>query len=317
MQPENAYADLPALDGARVVVTGAAGFIGRHLLRALGTTRASQVTAIDVRDIPDPSRRSAGPAIRLLGRRSILDPLDDVLDGADVVFHLAAQVSVPNSIADPLPDAQANVLGTVALLEAARRARVRRFIYSSSAAVYGTPGRTPIDETHPTRPISPYGLSKLTGERYALLYAALHDLGVVALRYFNVYGPDQPQQGGYAAVIPLFLRWTRLGQPLLIEGDGTNTRDFIHVFDVVRANLLAATSSFTGAVNIGSGSQTSIGALARFIGGDCPIEHAAPRRGDIPHSVADTRLAEAAIGFTARIDLQDGLAPLRPSALRN
>ncbi len=301
----------PSLVGARIVITGAAGFIGRALLRALVTSGARSIVAIDVRstgEIPTDERDRCEVVVC---ERSILLPLDDVLDGADVVFHLAAQVGTTDSIHNPHYDAVTNVQGTIMLLEACRRVGVRRLVYSSSAAVYGAPVYLPIDEKHPTAPSSPYGLSKLTAERYCLLYGELYNLSVVALRYFNVYGPQQTSSS-YAAVIPLFLRRVARNEPLIIEGDGYQTRDFVHVQDVVRANLLAATSHFDGVLNIGSGRATSIRELAALIGGPSyPIEYVPARAGDIPYSVAAIGAARAAIGYSPRISLEQGLRTLR------
>lgn len=300
-----------SLDGARVVVTGAAGFIGRHLCQALVDCQVRRVVTVDPRPI---SPLSLGPVPRtevVYAARSVLEPIDDLIDGADVVFHLAAHVSVPESVQDPLGDGVTNAVGTLSLLEACRRSGVKRFVHSSSSAVYGTPEYIPVDERHPTRPLSPYGLSKLTAERYALLFHELYGLSVVGLRYFNVYGPGQPVGGGYAAVIPLFLDRVARGLPVPIEGDGSQTRDFVHVYDVVAANLLAASSGFVGAVNVGSGRATSIGDLARLIGGpDYPIEWLAARLGDIQHSVADVTAARQQLGFSPAVSLGRGLASL-------
>jgi UDP-glucose 4-epimerase len=301
----------PEIAGRHLVLTGASGFIGGHVLRRLVASGVRRIDTIDIRPLPE----HVGPLIDVkfsfFHQRSILDPLDDVLAGADVVVHLAAEVSQSRSVGEPIPDATANVIGTLALLESMRHARARRLIYASSAAIYGTPTRLPVDETHPTVPDSPYGLSKLTGERYAHLYGRLHGFSVAALRFFNVYGPHQPLKGGYAGVITLFLDQHRRGVPFTIEGEGSHTRDFVHVDDVVRAVLLAASSTCVGPMNIGSGAAISIAELARLIGGpDWPVEHLPPRPGDIPHSVAATAAARDALGFEAEISLADGLKQL-------
>lgn len=301
----------PSLAGARIVVTGAAGFIGRALLRALAESGAESVAAVDVRTIGDVSVDRDSHCEVVTYERSILLPLDDVLDGVDVVFHLAAQVGTTDSIHNPHYDAVTNVQGTIMLLDSCRRVGVRRLVYSSSAAVYGAPVYLPIDEKHPTLPSSPYGLSKLTAERYCLLYGELYNLSVVALRYFNVYGPRQ-MSTSYAAVIPLFINRVSQNLPLIVEGDGYQTRDFVHVQDVVRANLLAATSHFDGVLNIGSGRATSIRELAALIGGpNYPIEYVPPRVGDIPYSVAAIGAAYAAIGYTPSISLEHGIRALK------
>jgi UDP-glucose 4-epimerase len=298
------------LAGASVVVTGAAGFIGGHIVRSLAASGAGRIVAVDERPLPDLGS-GLGGAVVDPGPRDIRDPLDDLVAGADIVFHLAARISVPRSVEDPLGDCLSNVVGTVALLDSCRRVGVRRFVYSSSAAVYGAPVYLPVDESHPTRPESPYGLSKLTGERYSLLYNQLHGLSAVALRYFNVYGPGQPISGGYASVIRHFANRFECGLALHVEGDGYQTRDFVHVQDVVRANFAAATSAFAGALNVGSGVATSISDLARLIGGPTyPVEHGPPRAGDIRESVASVEAARDALGFVAQIPLAIGLASL-------
>lgn len=301
----------PSLAGARIVVTGAAGFIGRALLHSLSLCRADAVVAVDVRSLAGAAAEWYTDCELVCCERSVLQPLDDVLGGVDVVFHLAAQVGISDSIRDPREDAETNVQGTVTLLESCRRMNVRRIVYSSSAAVYGSPVYLPVDEQHPTQPRSPYGLSKLTAERYCLLYRELFNISVVALRYFNVYGPNQTSTS-YTAVIPLFLDRVARSLPLVVDGDGYQTRDFVHVQDVVRANLLAATSQFRGVLNVGSGHGTSIRDVATLIGGEgYPIEYGPPRPGDIPYSVAAIGAAYAGIGYTPSVSLAHGLAALK------
>jgi UDP-glucose 4-epimerase len=307
----------PSLASAQVLVTGAAGFIGQQVLKALLASGAARVVAVDARPVPEAMPRSTARTTVEQHVLSILAPIDHLLAGIDIVFHLAAHVSVPHSIQDPLGDSTANITGTVALLESCRRAGVRRLVYSSSAAIYGAPQYLPLDERHPTRPESPYGLSKLTAERYCLLYGQLHGLSVVALRYFNVYGPNQPLDNGYAAVVPRFIERIRRALPLIVEGDGSHTRDFVHVADVARANVLAAATDFQGVLNVGSGRGTSILELAGLVGGPgYPIEHAPPRAGDIPHSVANIQAAQAALGYRTMISLETGLAALRGTLVR-
>jgi UDP-glucose 4-epimerase len=303
-----------SLAGARIAVTGADGFIGRHVVRAVAIAGAERIVAIDARPVSTLHEARGQSIVVAAGERTILDPTDDLLDGIDVVIHLAAQVSPPKSVENPLADATANILGTVGLLESCRRVGVRRIVYASSAAVYGRPVQLPVDEQHPTRPESPYGQSKLAAEQYCQLYGRLHGLSVVALRYFNVYGPGQPLSGGYAGVIRLFLDRVGQGLPLRIEGDGSQTRDFIHVADIVRANLAATASSFEGVVNVASGSGTTIKELAQTVGGPTyPIEYLPPRVGDIPHSVANVSAAREHLGFVAEVPLARGLEDLRAS----
>ena len=300
------------LAGARIAVTGAAGFIGRHVIRALAESGATAIVAIDLQELQP--RLSLGGRLVDGGRRTILEPVDDLLQGVDIVIHLAAQVSPPKSVTDPMSDATANVLGTIGLLESCRRAGVRRVVYASSAAVYGRPCHLPVNEDHPTRPESPYGQSKLAAEQYCQLYARLYGMSVVSLRYFNVYGPGQPLSGGYAGVIRLFLDRVDRNLPLRIEGDGSQTRDFIHVSDIVRANLIAAGSPYEGVLNVGSGQGTTVSALAEVIASKgYPIEYLPARLGDIPHSVAKVGAARDRLGFEATVPLAAGLASLRAS----
>ena len=304
-----------SLRGKQIAVTGADGFIGRHLVRSLIEAGAGRVVAIDSRPIASTRLPTSSSTFIGAGGRTILEPIDDLLEGIEVVVHLAAQVSPPKSVKDPLSDATANVLATVALLESCRRAGVKRLIYASSAAVYGRPIHLPIDEEHRTCPESPYGQSKLAAEHYCLLYARLYGLSVVALRYFSVYGPGQPLSGGYAGVIRLFLDRLDRGLPLQIEGDGSQTRDFIHVSDIARANLLATGSSVEGILNVASGEGITIADVAHLVAGpDYPIEYLPPRLGDIPHSVANVEAAHRQLGFQTTVSLADGLADLRKGA---
>ncbi len=307
-QHDTAY---QGLAGLRVLVTGASGFIGGHVVARLITSGVFQVVGLDLRPLPE----WVLPLVRGIDftfhQRDLLGDVDDILTGADVVIHLAAKVSASLSVKSPLDDAATNINGTLSLLEAMRRSGVRRIVYASSAAVYGSPRYVPVDEEHPTVPESPYGLSKLTAERYALLYGRLHRFSVASLRFFNVFGPHQPLRSGYSGVITLFLDQVQRGVPLTIEGDGSHTRDFIHVEDVARAVVLAATQGYEGTINIGTGVAISIHDLARLVGGpDWPITYLPPRPGDIPHSVAATRGASEGIGFRAEISVADGLAKL-------
>jgi UDP-glucose 4-epimerase len=308
----------PGLLGDRIAVTGADGFIGRHVVRALAAAGARRIVAIDRRPVLATTFTTEVSAIVPAGERTILEPIDDLLDGIDVVIHLAGHVSPPKSVEDPRSDAIENILGTICLLESCRRVGVRRIVYASSAAVYGRPTSLPVDERHQTLPESPYGQSKLAAEQYCLLYGRLHGLSVIALRYSSVYGPGQPLGGGYAGVIRLFLDRINRGLPLLIEGDGSQTRDFVHVSDVVRANLLAAASTYEGILNIGDGNSVTISEVAIFVAGpDYPIEYRPARVGDIPHLVADVAAAREKLGFGALVPLARGLHELKLAVAAN
>jgi len=298
------------IDGDAALVTGGGGFIGGRLVETL-------------RDDPD------GPDVRVLDRDPDPDPPDgvrvlegDVRDpatvgravaGVDVVFHQAALVDVAASVEAPRESHATNVAGTLTVLEAARE-HDARVVVASSAAVYGDPESVPVAETARPEPLSPYGLEKLTVDRYARLYARLYGLDTVALRYFNVYGPGQTG-GDYAGVIETFLRQARAGDPITVHGDGEQTRDFVHVDDVVRANLLAADTTAVGAAyNVGTGRSVTIRRLAErvreAVGSDSAIVHTEPRAGDVRHSRADVSRARERLGYEPTVGLREGLDSL-------
>lgn len=296
---------------ARWTVTGGAGFIGSNIvgaLRALGES----VTVIDDLSSGYEVNLSPFPQVRLV-RASILDPeaVREAVGGADVVFHLAASVGNKRSIDDPILDSQVNVLGTLNVLEACRHAGVRRVVHSSSAGIFGELKHLPIREDHPVEPDTPYGASKLAGEKLCLAYGKLYDLETVALRYFNVYGPNQ-RFDQYGNVIPIFVFQLLRGEPITIFGDGEQTRDFVSVRDVVEANLRAAASGAGGAFNIASGTRITINELARLVAGLIPgehvVRHGPARPGDVLHSLADISAARAAFGYEPVVKIADGLA---------
>jgi len=290
-----------------VLITGGAGFVGSHLATALVDT--ADVTVLD--DLST-GRRANVPAgaTFLEGDVRDADTLDDAMAGVDVVFHEAAAVTVQGSIDDPPGTHDVTVDGTLAVLEAARRADAR-VVTASSAAIYGHPETIPVPETHPTNPASPYGIDKLAVDHYTRRYHDLYGLETVALRYFNVYGPRH-RGGDYSGVITIFRDQALAGDPLTVDGDGTQTRDFVHVADVVDANRLAATTEHVGeAYNVGTGTETTINDLATTIttitDSDAPIEHGDPRPGDITHSRADITRAREALGYEPTISLREGL----------
>ncbi|MFC5973896.1 NAD-dependent epimerase/dehydratase family protein [Halomarina salina] len=296
--------------GRTVLVTGGAGFIGSHLVEALAETN-------DVRVLDDLSTGRAENLHRdaTLVRGDLCDPdtLDEAMAGVDLVFHEAANASVARSVEDPIASHQVNTAGTLGVFERARVADAR-VVLASSTAIYGDPTEVPVTEDEPTTPQSPYGVEKLSGDHYARLYHDLYGLETVALRYFNVYGPRQAG-GEYSGVITTFLEQACAGQDITVEGDGSQIRDFVHVSDIVRANLLAATTDEVGeAYNIGTGRSVSILELAELIrdlsGSRSEIVHVDERPGDIHASRADISKAKASLGFEPTVTLREGLGGL-------
>lgn len=299
--------ELPQLTGQSVVITGGAGFIGSHLADRLADT--CDVTVLDNLSA---GRRDQVPAEAELVRADIRDAerLEDVITGADVVFHQAALVSVNQSIERPVESHEINLDATLHLLECAADANAR-VVLASSTAIYGEPATLPVTEPQPKSPSSPYGLDKLAVDNYARLYSELYGLETVALRYFNVYGPRQ-RGGQYGGVISIFIDQALSGGPITVHGDGTQTRDFVHVRDVVDANVRAAQAAVSGeAFNIGTGTETSIMELAETVrtavGTDVDITHEAARPGDIERSRADISKATRDLGFSPSVPLQEGI----------
>ena len=293
----------------KAVVTGGAGFIGSNLAHAL--CKAGWETVIIDRD---PSlRRETLPKEALLEELDIrsTDAIQPVMEGADTVFHLAAVPRVPYSVEHPVETTDENITGTVSVLTAAARAKVRRVVYSSSGSAYGNQKTLPLSETMPANPVNPYGLQKYVGELFAKMWPEIYGLETVSLRYFNVYGPGLDPNGPYALAVGKFLQARKNNEPITIFGDGTITRDFTHVRDVVSANLLAAESTKVGkgeVINIGAGRNVAIQALAEMFGG--PIQYGPPRI-EAHDSKADNRKARELLGWEPTIRLEDGIAELK------
>ena len=292
----------------RVIVTGGAGFIGSHLVEGL-VARGDEVHVVD--DLSSGKRENVGPGATL-HVRDVREPLDDLV--AEVrpegIAHLAAQVDVRVSVAEPVRDASVNVVGTVNVLEAARSVGARVVFASTGGAIYGECER-PAREDDPRLPLSPYGTSKLAGEEYLASFARLHGAAHVALRFGNVYGPRQDPHGE-AGVVAIFLGRLRDGETCRIYGDGTQTRDYVFAGDVVQAVTAALDGRDGGTFNVGTGTETSVLELYETCraaaGSDAPPVHEPARAGELARSVLDPTLAERRLGFRAATPLADGLA---------
>lgn len=293
----------------RVLITGGAGFIGSHTAEAL-LKRGARVAVLDI--------VSGGELYPQDGVRYFQESVTSPRVAAivadfrpDYVIHLAAQVSVAASIDDPRTDFEVNVRGTLNLLEACRRLPVRKVVFASSAAVYGEPVRVPIDERHPIQPRSPYAVAKHTGERYLQLYRDLYGLDFTVLRYANVYGPRQSPGNGEGGVVAVFVRRMLAGKPVRIFGDGEQTRDFVYVGDVAKANLLALFHGSGEVFNIGSARQTSIREVARhvaqLVGRPMRLEVLPPKAGEVRHSSLLSKKAEALLDWRPEVPLSEGL----------
>ena len=288
-----------------MLVTGGAGFIGSHLVDAL-LAQGARVRVLDNLS-QGASERVPGQAELIVGDITDFATCERAMRGVEGVFHLAAMSRVAPSIERFEYCTQQNVIGTQNILRAARDAQVRKLIYSGSSSCYGNRPPPQSEDLLPEC-LNPYALSKLIGEQFCSLFTRLYGLPTLSLRYFNVYGPRQPETGAYALVMGIFLHQKRRGEPLTMCGDGSNRRDFIHVQDVVAANLAAFRSVATGlSLNIGSGSSTSISELARMID-ERPYRLLPERPGDALATQADLTLSLANLNWRPRISLREGLA---------
>ncbi len=298
-------------------VTGGAGFIGSNLVDAL-LARGDRVTVID--NLSSGKRENLEGALERGAELKVADVSDaaaiaEIFAAAqpDVAFHLGAQIDVRVSVTDPAADATVNVLGTIAVLEAARMAGTRRVVNSSTGGgLYGDANVLPTPEDHPISPLAPYGQSKLAAEGYCYLYARLHGLSTISLRYGNVYGPRQDVHGE-AGVVAIFCGCLIDGRQPIVFGDGRQTRDWVDVSDVVRANLLAAASEVTGPINIAQGRETSVLELLDALTevtdrGPMPAPRFEPERlGEVRRSRLDVGRAKRDLGWEAEVPLRDGL----------
>lgn len=295
----------------RVLVTGGAGFIGSHIADTL-IARGDRVSILD--NLSTGRFENIDPRTNfykgdLRDAKFVLETLQS--ERPDYVIHHAAQIDVQTSIDNPAADAAINIIGTISLLEACRACDVKKIIYASSAAVYGNPRYLPVDEKHPLQPLSGYGVSKHTVEHYLTAYNEIYGLDYTALRYANVYGPRQ-DASGEGGVVAIFTDRLLQGERPKIFGDGKQTRDFIFVGDIVRANLAAInTPGSTGIFNVSTGLPTSVNelfyALREITGSSIEPEYCPPRPGDIEHSYLDEKAAVAGLKWQTEMPLADGL----------
>lgn len=294
------------------MVTGGAGFVGSHIVDRLAPD--NNVIVLDNLFSGLMSNLEKSKERIEFVKGDVLDKalINDIVGGVDYIFHLAAHVGNIRSITDPYLDMEVNIKGTINLLEACRNSKVKRLIYSSSAAIFGEAKYLPIDEDHPLHPESPYAVSKMTAEKYCFAYYKVHGVPTTSIRYFNIYGPRQ-DTSEYANAISIFLGKFVKGEPITIFGDGEQTRDFVFIGDIVEANILAATrSAATGEIfNIATGQNTSINRLVEIIKQvsrkASPVTYAAARAGEVRHSQANAEKAAKLLGFRPQTGLEDGL----------
>jgi len=299
------------IQNKRVCITGGAGFIGSNLAEVL--SKRNEVIVLD--NLSTGKKENLSNLDVKFIKGDILDDkvLKKALRDVDYVFHQAAVPSVPRSIAEPLTSNTHNLNGTLKVLVAAKDANVKRLVFASSSSVYGDTPTLPKVETMLPMPLSPYAVTKLASEYYCKVFWTAYGLPNVSLRYFNVYGPRQDPNSQYAAVIPKFISYAFSNKPLTIFGDGTQTRDFSYVKDVVKANLLAAISDKANGevINIASGRAITLNELAKLIiektGKDCKIEYLPVRKGDILHSLADLSKAKKMLGYVPDYTIEKGI----------
>lgn len=292
----------------KVVVTGGAGFIGSHLVDRLLNDR-HHVIVIDncsTGRLENLAQHQGHPNLTVHVADIVGDPIAACFSDVDWVFHLAALADIVPSIQMPLPYHRANVDGTIAVLEAARAAGAKRFLYAASSSCYGIPDGYPTPETAELRPMYPYALTKMLGEFTVMHWAQIYKLPAVSLRLFNVYGPRSRTSGTYGAVFGVFLAQKLAGQPYTIVGDGTQTRDFTFVTDIVEAFVTAAESRISGQIfNVGSDHNYSVNQLVDLLGG--PVVHIPKRPGEPDCTFADTSKIKAILNWRAKVGLEDGV----------
>jgi UDP-glucose 4-epimerase len=304
---------------SRALVTGGAGFIGSHIVDRL-LKEGCEVTVIDDLSTGKPQNLAHHQGERefhlIQGDIRNFSSVKDAVKDVDAVFHEAAIVSVPLSVEDPIGTNDVNVVGTLNVLKACLNSDVKRFIYGSSTAIYGDAEKLPIKDDSLPQPTSPYGASKLAAESYANAFYKVYGLETVCLRYFNVYGPRQAY-GPYSGVMTIFINRILGGRPLIIYGDGEQTRDFVNAKDIIEANMLALErNNAAGQVfNIATGVATTVNQLAKLLQEvmgktELKVVHEDPRKGDIRHNYADISKARKILGYSPKVSLRDGLTQL-------
>lgn len=294
-----------------ILVTGGAGFIGSHLVAGL-LSMNFRVVVVD--NLSTGKRERIKSTVEFyqgdIRNREFLKGVMEK-EQPEVIYHLAAQISVQESIKGPVEDAQTNIIGTLNLLDLAVQYKVKKIIFASSAAIYGTPKYLPIDEAHPADVLSGYAVSKYTVEHYLAVYKKLYDLDYTVLRYANVYGPGQ-LAGTEGGVVVIFVQHSLAGKPPIIYGDGEQTRDFIYVQDVVAANLAALNDGSERVINVSTGQPTSVNAVYKLLqemtGTDIPASYQLARPGDIRHSILANLLAKQVLAWQPAYSLEEGLS---------
>lgn len=294
------------------LITGGAGFIGTNIVKQL-IINGHQVRVIDNYIGGKMDERFIDGVEYIEGDIRNLDTVMGAMKNIDGVFHLAAVPRVTYSVEHPVETNEHNVTGTVNVLEAARKSGVKRIVFSTSSSVYGdNKGNVLLEEDMKFEPKTPYALHKLAGQEYCRIFSELYGLETVSLCYFNIYGPYMDPNGAYALVIGKFLLQCQLGQSLTICGDGEYYRDYVHVADIVKANILAMTKSSVGKgefINIGHGRPTSVNELATLIGGE--KTHIAERQGDVRYSCANNKKAKETLGWEPIITLEEGISQMK------
>ena len=305
----------------QVLITGGAGFIGSHTADIL-LGAGFMVRVLD--NFLNGKRANLNAAALANGQLSLIAgdvrdaaTVDAAMTGVDAVLHLAAQVSVPRSVADPVESSTHNISGFLNVLDSVRRHQVPRMVYASSAAVYGVPEALPLTEASTAKPLSPYGLEKLINDKYAALYLELYGVSSVGMRYFNVFGPRQDPQSPYAGVVSKFADGLESVTPLCVFGDGSQTRDFVYVGDVARANALALQNDVTGVLNVGTGTSVTllelIEAMKEAFNKPAQVRHQQPTTGDITHSATSPARLAQTLRWQPATSLVEGLSALAES----